>query len=150
MSIHAGRQPGISGANANGQVDVAPADGEEDEGEPETTKEASEGEMADAVEEEQGHNQVADDKDPEDRYEAKGAEHDEDHRYVTCHGGQVTSPVSAQLQYRNRDAELYVTDGKQCTMCLWIMCREEEDGGGDEGDHYDDEKVAETVEDLLK
>ena len=28
--------------------------------------------------------------------------------------------------------------------------REEEDGGGDEGDHYDDEKVAETVEDLLK
>ncbi|BDA40727.1 probable pinin at C-terminar half [Coccomyxa sp. Obi] len=101
-----GRQPGTSGAPANGQMDVAPADGEEEEGEPEMAKEASEGDLVDAGEEEQGQSQVAADEGPEDRYEAKGAEHDEDHR--------------------------------------------EEDGGGDEGDQYDDEKVAETVEDLLK
>ncbi len=76
----------------NGQTDIVPASGEEDEGEPELAKEASEGEMVDAGEEEQGHSQVAADKGLEDRYEAKGAEHDEDHRYVMLQNLFLSAP----------------------------------------------------------
>lgn len=93
---NAGRQPGTAGANANGQMDVAPADGEEEEAEPVMDKEASGGAVVDTREEEQGLSQTADDKGPEDRYEAKGAEHDEDHRYVMLQD-LSTQPTSSVL-----------------------------------------------------